>query len=182
MSNVTKRPLAQVEPVAQRIIEALTPFCERIEVAGSIRRRRPLIGDIEIVALPIRQRNLFGEPVAGPTLLDAFLLGRDVAFLKNGDKYKSFGYGQHKVDLFLPASAAHWGCVFTIRTGSAEFSQWLVTEPCRKKAARFQEGRLWVAGRLVDTPEEADVFEALDVPWIPPEERDDGRWHEAGYG
>lgn len=176
MSNTTKQPLAQVETVAQRIIEALAPFCERIEVAGSIRRRRPLVGDIEIVALPRRQRNLFGEPVNSPTELDVFLAEKGVAFLKNGDKYKSFGYGRHKVDLFLPASAAHWGCVFTIRTGSAEFSQWLVTEPCRKRGGMFRDGRLWVAGRLVDTPEEADVFTALGVPWVPPEERDDGRW------
>lgn len=41
-----------------------------------------------------------------------------------------------------------------------------------------KDGRVWEIGRKMplETPEEADVFEALGVPWVPVEERDRGYW------
>src|SRR5205823_12049549 len=45
-------PLAQAEKHAAKILAELAPFCERIEIAGSIRRRRPTVNDIDFVALP----------------------------------------------------------------------------------------------------------------------------------
>lgn len=38
--------------IAIRVKELLTPHCERIEIAGSIRRKKPEVKDIEIVAIP----------------------------------------------------------------------------------------------------------------------------------
>ena len=52
MSNNTHRPLAEALEVANHIQSALAPHCARVEIAGSIRRRRPSIGDVEIVCLP----------------------------------------------------------------------------------------------------------------------------------
>src|SRR5438876_12139133 len=46
-------PLAQAERLAAKIVTELNTFCERIEIAGSIRRRRPVVNDIDIVALPM---------------------------------------------------------------------------------------------------------------------------------
>lgn len=66
------------------------------------------------------------------------------------------------VDLFI-ASRETWGCVATIRTGSADFTHWLVT-PRRQ------------GGRAFETREELDVFAALDVAWVEPAERAAGRW------
>lgn len=48
----TKIPLATAKEVAGQLVEQLTDACKRIEVAGSIRRCRLEIGDIEIVAIP----------------------------------------------------------------------------------------------------------------------------------
>ncbi len=45
-------PLGRAEKLALKIIAELKPFCERIEIAGSIRRGRSLVNDIDIVALP----------------------------------------------------------------------------------------------------------------------------------
>lgn len=180
MSTATKTPYPVVRPVAERIISALAPYCERIELAGSLRRKRPAVGDIEIVAIPRRPRDLFGQVLAEePTALDRFLDERGVQFAKRGRKYQQFAYRGYKVDLFLP-TAETWGCVYTIRTGSAEFSHWLVSPEPRGAcpwSVRFggkdgNPGRLTHDGRLLATPEEEDVFAALGLPWIEPAGRD----------
>ncbi len=38
--------------IAEKVKAQLAPHCERIEIAGSIRRKKPDVGDIEIVAIP----------------------------------------------------------------------------------------------------------------------------------
>lgn len=47
----TQYPRAQAEVVALALISALEESCERIEVAGSIRRGRPEVGDIELLCV-----------------------------------------------------------------------------------------------------------------------------------
>lgn len=51
---------------AERVVVALRPLADRIEIAGSIRRGRDLVHDIDIVMLPKRtpspQAGLFGAP------------------------------------------------------------------------------------------------------------------------
>ena len=183
MSAAVKQPRPVMLPIAERIVEALRPYCERIELAGSLRRERPLVGDVEIVAIPRRLRDLFGDPLDGPTLLDSFLDDRGVLFSKRGERYQQFRYGhQTMVDLFLP-TVETWGSVFTIRTGSWEFSRWLVTPQGAGGAAPdglvFRDGRLWANGRLLATPEEVDVFHALGLVYIEPAQRH-GPIHGAG--
>jgi DNA polymerase/3'-5' exonuclease PolX len=185
MKMKQKRPYNEVLPIAQRIVAGISPYCERVEIAGSLRRKRPLIGDIEIVALPKRAVDLFGQPASSlPTELDLFLrarLGDDL--VKDGGKYKQFPYAGHQVDLFLPASAGHWGCIYLIRTGSYEFNQWLMNVQQRRAGVLFREGLLHNSQGVIPTPEEEDVFEALGLPFIPPELRDSDQsqnWPEIG--
>lgn len=173
MSTTTKTHYNDILPIAQRLLAALAPNCERIELAGSLRRHKPLVGDIELVAIPCRPTDLLGAPLAGPTYLDRFLDDRAVPFTKRGDKYQQFAYGRHTVDLFL-ATPATWGSIYTIRTGSAEFSKWLVTAQPHGAAPFglvFQGGRLHAHGRLLATPEETNVFNALGLAYIEPAER-----------
>ena len=45
----TLRPLDEAERIACTIVADLLPFCQRIQVAGSVRRRKELVGDIGVV-------------------------------------------------------------------------------------------------------------------------------------
>lgn len=174
MSTPTKTPLLTILPIARRLRDALAPHCERIELAGSLRRQKTMVGDIEVVAIPRRPKNIFGEPIYDrATLLDDFLVSKGIVFAKNGPRYKQFAYGPYKVDLFLP-TAETWGSVFTIRTGSADFTHWLVSQQPRGAAPfglAFDGGRIYAHGRLLATPEEADVFAAVGLAYIDPADR-----------
>ena len=67
-------PLDLAELVGQSVVKWLAGACEKIEIAGSIRRRETTIGDIEILAIPkVGGRDMFGEPVEEP-VSEVFLL------------------------------------------------------------------------------------------------------------
>lgn len=171
MSTAPKQPYTTVLPQAQRLLDALRPYCARIELAGSLRRQKPMVGDIELVAIPLPRVNMFGEEIKGPRPLEIFLAEKGVQLTKNGPLYKQFQYGRYTVDIFLP-TAETWGSVYTIRTGSWEFSRWLVTSQAAGGACpnevQFRDGRLFAAGRRLSTTEETDVFAALGLLYIAP--------------
>src|SRR5690606_28750539 len=103
----------------------------RIEIAGSLRRKKEMLGDIEIVAIPILHTNLLGEPL-NTSEVDDLLATWPITLHKNGAKYKAFSFEWQpgwtfKVDLFLQPDPATWGYNFMVRTGSAEFSHKMVT-------------------------------------------------------
>jgi len=137
MSKV-KITLTQANSLAARIMAELASVCVRVEIAGSIRRKKSTIGDIEIVCIPKTETvcNLFGEPVSttrvafDDKLQSLVADGRFAKPTKNGEKFKQFGIpavsGLH-LDLFM-ATPENWGLIFAIRTGCAEFSQQLVTQ------------------------------------------------------
>jgi DNA polymerase/3'-5' exonuclease PolX len=48
----TQRPLPDAERIAAARVADLAPAHARIQVAGSVRRRTEVVGDIELVAIP----------------------------------------------------------------------------------------------------------------------------------
>ena len=171
MSENDKRPYEQAAEIAHELVDLLRPACLRIEIAGSLRRRCATIGDIEIVAVPRLPVDLLGDiSYTLPTQVDLFL--RDTRKIKDGHKYKQFEYKGMTIDLFLQPDPATWGVNFLLRTGSAMFSKWLVTKKrfygAMPENMRVKDGRLWRGDMLMYTPEEADVFEALGLPFIKP--------------
>lgn len=184
MSTTTKRPYVDALGHAVALQALLEPACERFLLAGSLRRKSPMVGDIEIVAIPKVEEalDMFGFPYHGikhDLLDDVLAAAPDLVLRKDGTKFKQFVFGVGDqaitVDLFLPTTET-WGVIATIRTGCAEFSNWLVTE--RRKGGgcptgmKFHEGRLiGYDGTPLSTPEESDVFAALELDWIAPEER-----------
>jgi DNA polymerase/3'-5' exonuclease PolX len=186
MSQGKRMTLAQAAGVAQFVMHRLRGSVVRIEAAGSVRRRRPEVGDLELVCVPRFdqvQADLFGDQVERVSLLDQQLLQEDWRELKGGDKYKQLlVLRRYTVDLFIQPDPATWGVNFALRTGSADFARWLVTPRAKGGALPFgmyvQAARLWQAGSVLplETPEEADFFRLSGLPWIEPAERESGRW------
>jgi DNA polymerase/3'-5' exonuclease PolX len=177
-------PLERARRIAEMLAEALSPVCDRLEIAGSIRRRVERVKDIELVARPKGiQVDLLGYPrvdemndlerrIAG-MLEDGKLVAREPRRL--GKRYKALELGPPRaamaIDLFIVLPPAEFGALHAIRTGPAEYSKMLVTA-CQRRGLRCVEGRLVDAkGRTVETPTEFDFFRECGVAWIQPEER-----------
>ena len=182
MSTTGKKiPYADALAVAQALEVRLCSACTRTLIAGSLRRRRDEVGDLELVVQPITAPilDMFGEPAGERSLLDDALADLVPVREKDGQRYKSFVWEGFPVDLFI-ATRETWGCIATIRTGSADFTKWLVTN--RRQGGgcpahlRFNEGRIWLVDQAMETETEEDLFNVLEQPWVTPEERIAGRW------
>ena len=197
----TKLELSQALPLAEKIKAALSPACERIEIAGSIRRRKQTVGDIEMVAIPRlipdveAQLSLFGDPLKHVSALNMLLerLTRDKVNFVRGDKdgnyYKNFlvvdraGAKFIGFDLFL-CEPDNWGYIFALRTGPGEFNRAWVTQQ-RKGGLlpdryNFSGGWLHKDGERLPTPEEPDVFDLIGGTITPTERNEWRKYYESG--
>ena len=45
----TSLELAKAETLAKQVEDTIKPLCEEIKIVGSIRRKRPMIGDCDVI-------------------------------------------------------------------------------------------------------------------------------------
>lgn len=167
--------IAEAEKIAQKYLELFKPHCERIEIAGSIRRGKAEVNDIEIVCIPKTHKvvyNMFDE-------IDE----RDNEFVKlvhriprvKGDglgKYIQFLLPENiKLDMFT-ATPRNWGYILAIRTGSAYFSHNTLAKGWRRAGYKGNGGMLEDEyGNEVEVKEEIDLFHLIGLPFVKPEAR-----------
>jgi len=169
----TKLPYDHMLSLALPVVELLRPHCARIEIAGSLRRQKAEIGDIEIVASPKSYvPDLLGEPTETHSL-DTFEWATLGKLTLNGHKQKKIILpGDVQIDLFIVTPPAQWGVIFLLRTGSDKFSRRFVTHKsfggCMPAAYRMQDGAIWCGNRLIETPDERDLFKLFNMRYIPP--------------
>jgi DNA polymerase/3'-5' exonuclease PolX len=167
-----RMPYAQALAVAERTRDALVPDCERIAIAGSIRRRKPQVKDIELVAIP-RQvpTGLFGDEwVTDPDFCAVVNQWPAVKGRPEG-KYTQRQLDGIVLDLFM-ADAENWGLIVAVRTGSAAFSHHILASGWVKAGYRSEAGRLRKHGQIIPVREEHDLFALIGLPWVEPESRE----------
>lgn len=187
-------PFDRAAGLALEIKTSLSPGCKRIEVAGSLRRRKPHVGDLELVAIPSPHGDLFHQ-AAPDQDLDALLsrlISDGVLHEPHlcGPKYRKYESARLAglfLDLFL-CDVETWGVLFAIRTGPAAYSKRLVTPRSKggllRDDLKVRNGRVWEPldgiarlgslaegeWRALPTREERDFLE-LCGDWRPPERR-----------
>lgn len=141
-------------------------YFKTFTVCGSIRRKRPEVNDIDIVAIPIDESEyVFGEPTLAAHigsidpdgLRQSKELGKQAAgrFL-NGDKIKRFMFHEMMIDLYL-ATEDNYECLVLIRTGSTEHNVRLTT------LAKYKNMKLKAGGEgLVDRDNESIRYETTE--------------------
>jgi len=192
--------LEQARKIGMEVVEALAPACDRIVIAGSVRRGKPTPKDIEIIYVPrlIPTRiDLFTTnhiPATGALVED--LVRRhfwqfDDQVKRNGPCYKRMvrytippitsiqdwsndDEERIVIELFC-ADRDNWGYILALRTGPGEFNKIWAAKPwnmgCLPSDVALKDGYLWRRGRPVPTPTEEEFFAQIGIPCWPPAER-----------
>lgn len=169
--------IEQAREIANRWLEIFKPYTKRIEIAGSIRRCKPEVKDIELVCIPEigLDQDLFGNPIPF-NRLDRFVVESNFLTTKNGSRYKQIVTGENiKIDLFIVLPPSQWGVQLLLRTGSADYSHRFVTAKryggMLPSNMHVKDGAIWVNGNIAETPEEDDVYKLIGGEWLHPSER-----------
>ena len=182
--GIGKIELAEASSIADRVLRHLSPTLARGEVAGSIRRRKPVVGDIEIVAIPESHEKLVKLVRDVGQTIKPGVPGVVPWNPKPDSRYIRVRLEEGmNLDLFL-ARPENWGGLFMMRTGSAAggdgnvfngfvprvFKRWKIMSG----GGRMTEAMPTMPdGTQLEVREEQDFFDLLELDFVPPEERAD---------
>lgn len=156
-----KIALERAQRIANKILELLSPDCKKIEVAGSIRRKRPWVNDVDIVLIPRDHWGIHNKLLR---------LGQ---MKMSGSKIARVMYGDIQIDFYF-ANEETWSTLLLVRTGSAEHNV---------KLASLAKNRGWHLhangeglfdgnGKRIAGNSEESIFAALGLKYLPPERRE----------
>lgn len=161
--------LARGITLANEIIAELKPYCRplRIEVVGSIRRKKPDVNDIDIVLVPADPWNLFPAiEKLGPYHVN------ENGQISHGAKIRRIDYKLAQIDFYI-ATEEIWATLLLIRTGSKENNIRLCTHAKNKgwHLAANGDGLFDQSGKRIAGDTEESIYKALGLPYQAPEKR-----------
>jgi DNA polymerase (family 10) len=168
-----RMPLGRALPIARALVAALARArgVKEIALAGSIRRGRETVGDIDLLVTSEHPR----------AVMDAFVALPEVGeVLEKGDTKGSIRHREGiQVDLRVVEPEC-FGAALLYFTGSKQHNI-RVREMAVRKGLKLSEYGLFRAasGRRVAGATEEEVYAAIGLPWIPPELREDAGEVEA---
>ncbi|MFI5381326.1 MAG: DNA polymerase/3'-5' exonuclease PolX [Tepidisphaerales bacterium] len=180
---VLRRPLGEVWPAARDLLEQVgrIPGVLQAEIAGSLRRWKETIGDVDIVSA-------IANPAAGAAIAQQFVSLPGVAdvLAKGATKASIKTAGGLQVDLRMVPSV-HFGAALMYFTGSKEhnvrvrslalkqgytLNEWGLYRLDEYEKADKKPGQPPDA-RAVASENEQDIFRALGLAYVEPELRED---------
>lgn len=156
---------------AEELVANLAGWCARIEIAGSIRRRRQDIGDIDLVLMPWDVETV------------KLCCRESCEVLADGNQnFRFVTPAKVQVDLYFAspgeadlfgAQPSNWGSVLLCRTGSANHNIY-IAQMAKTRGLKWNTsaGLLDQDGNLVASETEESIFDALGLPFVPPEKRE----------
>lgn len=148
--------------IARYVKQILEPHCERITIAGSLRREKPEVKDIEIIAIPKSDRTEL------TTIVNNWKKVRGEVTGKYTQRILPEGI---KLDLFF-ATKENWGLILAIRTGSAEYSHKVLGVGWVKAGYKSKEGMLHKNDEPIEVREEKDLFNLIGISYVEPKGRE----------
>lgn len=163
-------PLPQAESIAAIMTKALhaTGLCERVEIAGSFRRRQETVGDLDVLVAS-------GSP---EKIMDAFCSLPEVESVTAKGPTKSTVFLKEGLDADLRVVLGEvFGAALHYFTGSKDHNV-AVRRLGIERGLTISEYGVYLGtarkkGKLVASRTEEDVYGAVGLPFIPPELRED---------
>ena len=153
--------LQEALSIFNEIYYRLKPHCEKIIAAGSIRRQKDEIRDIDIVLIPTNPGQLSQEiDRLGPPIAD-------------GEKLRRVEYKGTQVDLYY-ATPETWATLLLIRTGSKENNIRLCSRAryLGMKLKANGDGIIGIDGQLIPIESEEQIYKELGLPYQEPWQRE----------
>lgn len=133
--------------------------------AGEVRRRSEVVRDLSVVAVAnIPPAELFR--ILGDVPGVSEVTGTD-------ERRATLRFGSRPPVQVIVTPPQNLGAVLVQATGSAEHLARL-TAHATERGFNLAGAALWQGSRFVPTPDEATLYQALGLPWIPPELRESG--------
>jgi DNA polymerase (family X) len=169
-----RAPLNVAREIADRIVALIgaVPGCERCEFAGSLRRFRETVGDIDILAAAAESAPLMAAFVSMPEVTSVVASGETKTSVRISTEHVGHR-GSIQVDLrVIPAQS--WGAAMQYFTGSQAHNVATREIAVRKKLKLSEYGLFEVeSGSLLASATEEEVYERLGMDWVPPPMRED---------
>jgi DNA polymerase (family 10) len=151
--------------LAEEIVGALSPLAGRCVYAGSLRRSRETIGDVDILATADDSGPLMEAFAALPFVSEVIAQGETKTSIRTA--------GGIQVDLRVVPPEA-WGAALQYFTGSKAHNVRTRQIAVRAGLKLSEYGLFDVeTGELIVSATEEEVYERLGLPWIPPPLRED---------
>jgi DNA polymerase (family 10) len=161
-------PAGPALALAQDLANRVRAFVgvQRVRIAGSLRRGCDTIGDIDLLCVADD----------GPAVVEQFveLDGVESVLASGGTKGSVvMGLGERGVQVDLRVvPAASFGAASQYFTGSKEHNVRL-RERAIQRGLRLNEWGLFADGESQAGADEEGIYGALELPWVPPEQRED---------
>ncbi|HVB41166.1 MAG TPA: DNA polymerase/3'-5' exonuclease PolX [Streptosporangiaceae bacterium] len=166
-------PLYVAAEVAGRIVAAISavPGCERCALAGSLRRFRETVGDVDILAAASDSGPLMARLVELPGVTDVIAHGETKTSVRISTGHPAQG-GTLQVDLrVVPVEC--WGAALQYFTGSQAHNVAIRELAVRKKLKLSEYGLFDTqTGDLIVSATEDEVYRRLGMDWVPPPMRE----------
>jgi len=152
--------LDKAKAIADKVKALLEPACWEVAVAGSIRRQRPVVNDIDLVLVPRDRYAVDG------------VLMRLGKVRMSGLKLTRVQMDSISLDVYY-ATPETFPTLLLIRTGSVENNIYLCTLAKKRgwHLAASGDGLFDERGQRVAGDSEESIYVALGLPWQEPWER-----------
>jgi DNA polymerase (family X) len=168
-----RMPVNQARRVAALVVDALRAHggVDRIEVAGSLRRLRETVKDVDILVTSTEPARVIGTLVSLPSVTEVLARGDTKASVRHQDGVQ--------IDLRVVEPSA-FGAALQYFTGSKDHNVRL-REMARRRGLSISEYGVFEerTGTRVAGATEEEVYAAVGLPWIPPELRENSGELEA---
>lgn len=158
-------------PLAEALVAQLQDVCDRVEIAGSLRRAKATVGDIEIVALPRHREQLLARldmlVHRGDAQQEIYNDGKK----RWGPRYRGLRWRGMRAEVFI-AEPDSWGYILWLRTGPGDANHYVMTQIARHNAPfRFTGGFALADDGKIPVEDERALFGLLGMPEIAPAAR-----------